>query len=290
MVRRAIFTVCAGLATLFGPGTSAVQAAEQPVRLYVLDGGVLESDPGRYRLKPEEVATTQLSIASFLVVHPKGVLLWDTGAISDETWTPGPQPVAKHLVLSNNADRYVTLSRSLTGQIKEIGYEPADITFLSLSHYHWDHVANANAFAKATWLVRKVERDVMFPQPANEPPQPSNFAALQKANTTLITQDDHDVFGDGTVVIKASTGHTPGHSVLYVKLARTGGVVLGGDLYHYPEERTLDRLPVADFNQDQTARSRESLEAFLKQTNSQLWIQHDLVAHRKLRMAPAFYD
>ena len=98
------------------------------------------------------------------------------------------------------------------------------------------------------------------------------------------------MFGDGTVVIKSAVGHTPGHSVLYVKLATTGGVVLAGDLYHYPEERTLNRLPTADFDQAQTGRSREVLDGFLKQTGSHLWIQHDLVAHRKLKKAPAYYD
>lgn len=287
MVGRALLALAAVAATVFQSG---VQAAEQPVRLYVLDGGVLESDPGRYRLKPEEVQTTQLSIASFLIVHPKGTLMWDTGAISDETWTPGRRAQARHLVLSNNADRYVTLAKSLTGQLKEIGYQPTDINYLALSHYHWDHVANANAFAKSTWLVRKVERDAMFPQPAAEPPQPSNFASLMNSKTTLITTDDYDVFGDGTVVIKASTGHTPGHNVLYVKLGKTGGVVLAGDLYHYPEERTLNRRPGTDFDEAQTGRSREALDVFLKQTGSQLWIQHDLVAHRKLKKAPAYYE
>jgi len=286
MVRRALFALAAVAATVFQSG---VQAAEQPIRLYVLDGGVLESDPARYRLKPDEVQTSQLSVAAFLIVHPKGTLMWDTGAISDETWTPGKQPQARHLVLSNNADRDVTLAKSLKGQLKEIGYAPKDITYLALSHYHWDHVANANAFAKSTWLVRKIERDGMFPQPAAEPPQPSNFASLLNAKTTLIT-DDYDVFGDGTVVIKSAAGHTPGHSVLYVKLAKTGGVVLAGDLYHYPEERTLNRLPTADFDQAQTGRSREVLDGFLKQTGSHLWIQHDLVAHRKLKKAPAHYD
>ena len=289
MVCRTLFALFAALAALLPLGQE-VGAAEQSIRLYVIDGGVLESDPGRYRLKPDEVSASQLSIASFLIVHPQGTLMWDTGAIADDTWTPGNQAVARHLVLSNSADRYVSVRRSTTAQLSEIGYKPADVTYLALSHYHWDHVANANAFAKSTWLVRKAERDAMFPQPALEPPQPSNFAALRNAKTMLITTDDYDVFGDGTVVIKASLGHTPGHNVLYVKLANTGGVVLGGDLYHYPEERTLNRLPIADFDQAQTGRSREALEAFLKQTDSQLWIQHDLLAHQKLKKAPLFYD
>ena len=82
----------------------------------------------------------------------------------------------------------------------------------------------------------------------------------------IIDEDDYDVFGDGTVIIKSAPGHTPGHQVLFLKLAKTGPVVLSGDLYHYPEERTLNRLPVAEFNKEQTAASRAKLEIFLKKT------------------------
>ena len=98
------------------------------------------------------------------------------------------------------------------------------------------------------------------------------------------------MFGDGTVVIKSTPGHTPGHNVLFLKLKKTGPVVLSGDLYHYPEERTLDRLPVADFNKEQTAASRAELEVFLKKTGAQLWIEHDIIANAKLKKAPAFYE
>jgi glyoxylase-like metal-dependent hydrolase (beta-lactamase superfamily II) len=259
------------------------------LRLYVLDGGVLDSDPARYRLKPEEVATAQLSVAAYLIAHPRGTLMWDTGAIADDTWTPTGKPVRRHLVLSNGQDRYVTVRASLGDQLRAAGFMPRDITYLALSHYHWDHVANANAFAGSTWLVRQAERDGLFPQPPRDPPSPSGYAYLQKSKTTILTTDDYDVFGDGSVIIKAAVGHTPGHQVLFVKLARTGGVVLSGDLYHYPEERTLNRLPLGD-DQEQTRRSRESLEAFLAQARAQLWIQHDLTAHAKLRTSPSYYD
>ncbi len=262
-----------------------------PIRLYVFDGGVLESDPGRYRLKPNEVVTSQLSIAAYLVVHPRGTLMWDATAVNDTWWVPdGGRPVVKQLVLSNGQDRQVTLRTPLRTQVAAAGYKPENITYLALSHYHWDHVANANDFARATWLVRQSERDGLFPNPQPTPPYPSGYAYLQNSKTTLITADEHDVFGDGAVVIKSTPGHTPGHQVLYVKLARTGGVVLAGDLYHYPEERTLNRLPTTEFNEAQTARSRADLDAFLKKTGAQLWIQHDLIAHAKLRKSPEFYD
>ena len=78
--------------------------------------------------------------------------------------------------------------------------------------------------------------------------------------------------------------------MLYLKLARTGGVLLSGDLYHYPEERTLNRVPTFDFNQDQTQATRAAMEAFLKKTGAQLWIQHDFVGNAKLKKSPAYHE
>ena len=95
-------------------------------------------------------------------------------------------------------------------QLSEVGYGPGDITYLAFSHYHYDHTANANAFAAATWLVRQVERDAMF---AEKPPgvtQPSSYAALRNSETVIIQSDEHDVFGDGAVIMKLASGHTPG--------------------------------------------------------------------------------
>jgi glyoxylase-like metal-dependent hydrolase (beta-lactamase superfamily II) len=260
------------------------------LRLYVFDGGTLESDPARYRLTPEDVGVTQLSIAAYLIVHPKGVLLWDTGAIPDGDWTVTGEPVRQRLLLPDARERHVTLRISLRGQLAGIGYTPKQVTHLALSHLHWDHTANANAFAGATWLVRQIERDAMFADKPAGAVRPSTYASLRKSRTVIIKDDEHDVFGDGTVILKAASGHTPGHQVLYVKLPQTGGVVLSGDLYHYPQERTMGRLPVAEFNEQQTRSARQAVEAFLARTGAQLWIQHDFVADAKLKKAPAYYD
>ena len=106
----------------------------------------------------------------------------------------------------------------------------------------------------------------------------------------FVTAEEHDVFGDGSVVIRHAPGHSEGHQVLFVELARTGGVVLSGDLYHYPEERTLGRLPTFEVSEEQTAVARRKLDAFLARTGAQLWIEHDLVGHRALRKAPEYYE
>jgi glyoxylase-like metal-dependent hydrolase (beta-lactamase superfamily II) len=277
---------------LFAPVVLFGQREAAPaVRLFVFDCGTLASaDMSRYRLATSEVSTTQMSVACFLVRHPRGVLMWDVGAVPDQSWTPSGKAEVQHLTLPDGQAREVTVTSRLLPQLAAAGFTPASVTHLALSHYHWDHTANANAFATAMWAVRPVERDAMFA--AMPPPltQPATYSALRSSRVTPITTDDHDVFGDGTVVIKLAAGHTPGHQVLFVRLARTGPVVLSGDLYHYPEERALGRIPTFEADQSQTAAARQGLDAFLKRAGAQLWIQHDFTGNAKLRKAPAYYD
>jgi N-acyl homoserine lactone hydrolase len=287
---RWILAVAAAFALATASGSGGAQAPVS-LRLYVFDCGTLHvADMGRFQLKKEGVSTTDLSVACYLVVHPKGTLMWDTGAVPDSAWKPTGGPVPQHIVLPDGEQRDVIVRKSLQSQLAEVGYAPADITYLALSHYHYDHTANANAFAGATWLVRQIERDAMFvPNPAGAA-QPSTYSALRNSKTVLLADDDYDVFKDGTVVIKFAPGHTPGHQVLYLKLRNTGGVLLSGDLYHFPEERSLGRVPTFEYNQDQTRASRAAIEAFLKQSGAQLWIQHDFAGNAKLKKSPAFYD
>ena len=297
--KNALRGIMAVLAALAAAGVSPVKTvsgqARRPetprsVRLYVLDGGTLQSDPARYRLTKEDVGTTELSVGAYLIVHPKGILMWDTGAVPDSAWTPTGKPVPQRIVLPDSQERFVTITTPLGAQLKAAGYSPADVTHLALSHEHWDHTANANAFANATWLVRQVERDAMFvPMPVGAV-RPVTYASLKNSKTVIVTADEHDVFGDGTVILKAAAGHTPGHQVLYLKMAKTGAVVLAGDLYHYPEERTLDRLPTFEFNEAQTRAARMAVEAFLKKTRAELWIQHNVATHAKLKKAPDYYE
>jgi N-acyl homoserine lactone hydrolase len=274
--------------------TPSTQHKAQPprsVRLYVFDCGVLHNaDMGRFNLKKEDVTTTDMSIACFLIEHPKGTLVWDTGAIPDESWKPAGLRVTVHVTLPDGQAREADVDKSLLAQLAEIGYSSSDITYLALSHYHYDHTANSNAFAGATWLVRQVERDAMFGGKFSGSLQPATFAALEKSKTIILKNDEYDVFGDGRVIIKSAPGHTQGHQVLYVKLAKTGGVVLSGDLYHYPAELTLDRVPTFEFSQEQTRASRMAVDAFLKKTGAQLWIQHDFNGNAKLKKSPQFYD
>jgi N-acyl homoserine lactone hydrolase len=286
IARRAVVAVLLAATTL----SVAAQRSVSSPRIYVLDGGVLESETARYRLTDADVEEVPLSVASYLIVHPRGVLLWDAGAVADRE-RGGPVGFKQRLVRRDRQERFVTLAPALADQLRASGYEPRDVTHLALSHYHWDHTADANMFAHAQWLVPKLEHDAMFRADPPGGTRPETYSALRgSSRTTVLTTPEHDVFGDGTVVIRQAHGHTEGHTVLYVRLANTGGVVLSGDLYHYPAERTLNRLPTFEVSEADTQAAREELEQYLRRTSSSLWIQHDLVAHRKLKKAPEYYD
>ena len=296
-----LFVAAAAAALLFsaqtrvaGQTTPSVQHKAQPpstVRLYVFDCGVLHNpDMSRFNMKKEDVTTTDMSMACFLIAHPKGNLIWDTGAVPDDSWTPTGRMITQSVTLPDGQKREADVDKSLRAQLAEIGYSPSDINYLALSHYHYDHTGNANEFAGATWLVPQVERDAMFGGKHSGSLQPSTFSALQKSKTIILKNDEYDVFGDGSIIIKSARGHTQGHQVLYVKLAKTGGGVLSGDLYHYPAEKALDRVPTFEFSQEQTRASRVAVDAFLKKTGAQLWIQHDFEGNAKLKKSPQFYE
>jgi len=261
------------------------QTRPQPpktLRLYVLDDGMIKvADPATFHLKKEEVATADMVISSYLIVHPKGILLWDTGAIADADFNADGSPTTQG---------GFTATKTLKSQLAALGYAPKDITYIGLSHYHFDHTANANDYAGATWLVQQPERDAMFAEKSPPITKRAQYIALKDSKTKILHGEDFDVFGDGTVVIKAAYGHTPGHQVVYLKLAKTGPILLAGDLYHYQEERNTDKTPTFEFSRDQSLASRAAMEAFAKKTGAQLWIEHDLAHFNTLKKAPGYYE
>jgi len=192
-------------------------------------------------------------------------------------------------VTPTTLNRFIA-TKTLQSQLAAVGYAPKDITYFALSHYHGDHIANSNDFVGSTWLVQKPERDAMFAEDSPVKEQLPLFNRLKDSKTKILDGQDFDVFGDGTVVVKGAYGHTPGHQVIFVKLAKSGPILLSGDLYHYREERFTDKTPTFEFNGPQSLASRANIEAFLKKSGAQLWIEHDLQLFRGLKKAPEYYE
>ena len=271
------------------PAPAAKAPAPRTVRLYVFDCGLLNvtaEGVQRYHLTPAEVGEPRMSVPCFLVAHPRGTLMWDLGVIPDADVDAQPQGARA----SFGGAFVAVVTRTLRSQLAQIGYRPADITYFAFSHAHIDHSANANEFAASTWLARPAERDFMWAD-NNTRVNPSFYTMLKNSKSVIMDKDEHDVFGDGQVVIKSAPGHTPGHQTLVLKLAATGRVMLSGDLYHYPQELTLHRAP-PDNEADvrQSAASRAMIEEYLQKTKTNLWIEHDFVANAKLKKSPAYYE
>jgi len=274
--------VLAAVAALWSLGAAAQPARPATPRIYIFDdGGIKGLDPKLFNFERSELKEVDFIDVSYLIVHPRGTLMFDSGEIADAELKAGP-----------TTKGVMSADKPLLPQLAAAGYQPADINYFALSHYHGDHTGNANEFAGATWIVQKAERDFMF---AADHPQGTiidvtSFAKLKDAKTKILNNENFDVFGDGTVVLMSAPGHTPGHQVLAVKLAHRGLVVLAGDLYHYPEERTTGRVPTFEFNAEQSKASRAKIEKFVKDNHAELWIEHDIATHASLPRSPQFVD
>jgi len=279
------------LAGMAGVGAQEAPAAPSRLRLYVLDCGLINVNRAgteRYQVTPEEVGETRFSVPCFLVAHPLGTLIWELGVVPDDTVEARARGEEGNPTVTSAA--VAPVSRTLRSQLAELGYRPEDITYFAFSHAHVDHNANANMFAASTWLARPAERAFMWEQ-GNTRVNRTFFEDIERSTTILLETDEYDVFGDAAVIMKAAPGHSPGHQVLVLNLESTGRVMLGGDLYHYPQERTLQRPPPAtEFSVEQSAASRVVIEEYLQRTKTELWIEHDFVANAKLKKAPAYYD
>jgi N-acyl homoserine lactone hydrolase len=252
------------------------------VRLYAIDCGRIRvsdmsafADTGELDGKPASVVAS-----CFLIRHPKGTLLWDTG-LSDK--------LAENKGGVENGICKLSVTKGLVDQLKTIDISPSEITFLAFSHLHFDHTGNANAFDSSTWILNKDEIAWAEATPTPLGVAPDSFAASRTAKTQMI-DGDYDVFGDGSVRILKTPGHTPGHGVLEVKLRKSGVVILSGDLYHSRANRKFKRVPRLNVERADTLASIDRVEKIVKNTRARFIVQHDVDDFASLPRFPAFLD
>jgi glyoxylase-like metal-dependent hydrolase (beta-lactamase superfamily II) len=204
----------------------------------------------------------------YLIRHPAGDLIWDTGVpegIADMPEGVRPEGFPVHIVVK----------KKLSAQLAELGLTPADIEFLSFSHLHFDHTGNGNLFAASTWIVDADERAAMFADAVRTTDEFGAYSALENAQTVLIEGDEsHDVFGDGSVVIYQTPGHTPGSTTLLVRTVGSGNVLLTGDMWHLAESRERHLVPSFNYSREQTLASMDGVEALATLNDARVVRQH----------------
>ena len=236
------------------------------IELYALDGGRLElpdmsmfSDTGEFDGK-----SGKLAVPAFLIRHPKGTLLWDTG-LSDALAKSGGATMPNGIKM--------TVEKSVIGQLAEIGLAPKDVQYVAFSHLHGDHTGNANAFTSAQWIVSKKELAWARSKPTPGGVDLKTISALTPGKQ-LSDDFDHDVFGDGRVRILRAPGHTPDHRVLLLKLDKAGTTVLSGDLYHTREAAQHGLVPMFNVSRADSLASFDRVSKLIKQNNARLIVQH----------------
>lgn len=271
----------AGMDVADAPASAGEESAV--LRLYVFDCGHFEiSDMGVFdRAGAYDGQARELVDTCYLIRHPNGDLLWDTGV---------PDALAAEPDGVTDPPFHVTLAKTLKGQLAELGLAPGDIEFLSLSHSHFDHVGNAGDYAGATWLVESAERAFMFSEEARANAQSfAAYSALETAETVEFN-GDWDVFGDASVRIVSTPGHTPGHASLLVNLENSGPILLTGDLYHLTLSRENRRIPTFNTDADETLRSMDKFEALAASTGARVVIQHEPDDIAALPKSPDYLD
>jgi N-acyl homoserine lactone hydrolase len=275
MTRSGIFiAACAALSILVMPAAS--QSKSGVDKLYIFNCGEgVAGDISRWSPGVDVSKSMPMAENCYLIHHGQDWLLWDTGVTSAIANMPnGLAPKDPRAI-------HWRLPKTLASQLEAIGVKPADIKYVAISHSHPDHIGNVELFPHAMLLVQKTEY---------EWPSPFGVSRFKPGHPVKKLEGDYDVFGDGSVTLIATPGHTPGHQSLLVKLPKTGAIVLAGDAVHFKSNWDNRRVPSINFDKDKTLASMQRIANIMAKENAQLWINHDKAQRDTLKLAPAFYD
>jgi glyoxylase-like metal-dependent hydrolase (beta-lactamase superfamily II) len=264
------------LGILFALAIVAGARAGEIERLYVIDCGNAHADDQSLWSPGVNVdVPIDFSDNCYLIRHSsEGYLLWDTGITDRLAAQPEGQRVPP---LRQTWYR----GQTLVGALAAIGVKPADVRYVAISHLHPDHVGNLDEFPDATVIMQKSEWEAAMRLP-QKPFSPDH--------KTDLTEGDKDLFGDGSLTILSTPGHTGGHQSLLVHLKQTGYVVLTGDAAHFQSNFDNRRVPGFNADRDKTIASMDKLAHVVAEKGAQLWINHDKPSSDARRHAPAFYE
>jgi glyoxylase-like metal-dependent hydrolase (beta-lactamase superfamily II) len=262
--------------------TGAADTAKSTVdRMYVLECGESKTKDVSANWSPgvNVGVAWEFSDNCYLIQHGKQIFLWDSG-ISDALAAKPEGVTAANGLLT------LWVRKTLASQLQDLGIAPTDVSDMAFSHFHSDHVGNANLFTSATLYIQQAEYDAAFgSDPSKFGFNPALYEKL-KANPTIKLSGDRDVFGDGSVVILSTPGHTPGHQSLLVRLPVRGPVILSGDMVHFQDNWVNRRVPARNFDKEESVKSMERVAALMKTEHAELWINHDKTQSAGIPKAP----
>jgi N-acyl homoserine lactone hydrolase len=299
MSRQARITASIGMLVLvlMLDGTGVANAGTKlpdPIRagvaekLYRLDcGRSLANDESVWTPAENVGRDIQFSSTCWLIKRGSEWLLWDTGvpesSLNDpKGWSTLPKLIVYHL------------DRSLTDQFNEIGLKPGDIGRVAISHTHGDHIGNMALFPGAAILMQRAEYSwIHSPDGTND--NVNQLMALARKllgspKNLQLLDGDTDVFGDGSVTLVSTPGHTPGHQSLLVHLRNSGFIILSGDVVHLEENFEKNIVPSLNTSKGESIASMQRVRHLIATYKATMFINHDKAQTDKLKLIPSFYD
>jgi len=272
------------------PG-SATKAADgdngktiEDIRIYTLDCGYVDfSDLGLFSSGEYAGRAQKMAVPCFLIRHPGGDMVWDAGIPDTISQMPDGLPILDGLAVA-------TVPVTMESQFEKLGLSTKDVEYLALSHAHFDHVGNVGQFSDSTLLIHKSEHDFMFGAGVEAGVVDAGLVEPLRTVNTVFFEAEHDVFGDGKVIIIPTPGHSPGHSALLVKLKNEGAIMFSGDLFHLAESRERKIVPMINPDREQTLASMDVFNTRVEKEGAKVIIQHDLNEFEALPKIPEYLD
>jgi glyoxylase-like metal-dependent hydrolase (beta-lactamase superfamily II) len=209
----------------------------------------------------------KLVASCYLIRHGSDYMMWDLGLDAGLIGSP-----------VDNADQTMSLKRTVADQLAAIGVKPEQVGTVGISHYHADHTGQAAQFSKARLLIGAGDWDALKQSAENSPflkmAQGHLAGWLSGERKSEAVTGDKDVFGDGSVMMLALPGHTPGHTALLVRL-KSGPVLLSGDQYHFTEQVRNRGVPAFNVDRADTLASHDRFDRIAANTKAKVIIQHE---------------
>ena len=284
MTRLPLTLLATLLLSAVAPSSPAMSAgpASPELRLYTLDCGRIDftdmsdfSDTGDH-----DGEKGAMPVPCFLIRHGADWMLWDAGLGDEIAATPAGRVIV---------GLHFRVPRTLASQLADLGLKPDDIRYVGLSHLHADHSGNAALFPRATFLVSPLELAWARSTPTPEGVAADQVAAVLRSRVEPVVAEK-DVFGDGTVRMVATPGHTVGHHSLMVKLPQTGWMILSGDVAHYKVNYDRDLVPLGNASRAETIASIGRIKGLAARYHARVIIQHSADIFNAMPKLPAYLD
>ena len=257
-------------------------------RLYRLDcGHSFANDESVWTPGENFGKSIECSSTCYLIRHGRDVIMWDTGVPEAAVNDPKGWSTLLSLIVYH-------VERTLTSQLAEIGLAPADVTYVILSHSHGDHIGNVKLFPDAEVILQKAEYDWINSGPQADP-KLNTLTALARdflghPKKLRLINGDLDLYGDGSVDLISTPGHTPGSQSLMVCLAKSGYIILSGDVVHSKGNFERRTVPALNTDRAQSLASMQRIRSIMQTRRAQMFINHDKAQTDQLKLIPEFYD